>query len=101
MTTKKEMERLHQRLSALEEEVAALRAQQQSTPPRTHGLAEAAKVLGKTPYWLRNACRTGVINEQHFTRVGQTLRFTDDHIRKIIADFEGRPYSEARAPLAA
>ncbi|MFI9174863.1 helix-turn-helix domain-containing protein [Streptomyces lincolnensis] len=57
---------------------------------------EAAAILGKTEYWIRDACRDGRIPH---TYVGKSPRLTAAHIRWVQAQGERVPNQYAR-PLS-
>lgn len=58
---------------------------------------EAAPLIGKDPYWIRDACRDGRIPH---TRVGKSPRLTAAHIRWIQQQGEVLPNKYAK-PIAA
>lgn len=61
--------------------------------PASYDAEEAGAQLGKSGDWMKKQARAGKIV---FTRVGQSMRWTDDHIREILRAGEQRP----RAVLA-
>jgi hypothetical protein len=56
--------------------------------PATHSLADVATTLGKSRWWLAGQVREGKVPH---LRVGRTVRFTDAHVAKILAEFEQTP----------
>jgi excisionase family DNA binding protein len=56
--------------------------------PQLYTIAEAARVLRVPEGWLRKKVTAGVVPH---TRLGRHVRFTDDHLWRIVADGEQRP----------
>jgi beta-galactosidase/beta-glucuronidase len=56
--------------------------------PASYDADEAGAQLGKSGDWMKKQARAGKIV---FTRVGQSMRWTDDHIREILRAGEQRP----------
>lgn len=59
-------------------------------PPRLYTIAEAASLLRVPEGWLRKKVTAGVVPH---TRLGKHVRFTDDHLCRIVADGEQEPVS--------
>lgn len=56
--------------------------------PRLYTIAEAAKVLRVPEGWLRKKVSAGVVPH---TRLGKHVRFTDEHLDRIVAAGEQEP----------
>jgi hypothetical protein len=60
--------------------------------PVSYNADEAGKLLGKSGDWMKKQGRAGRIP---FSRVGQSMRWTPDHIREILRAGEQRPRTPA------
>lgn len=61
--------------------------------PVSYGADEAGALIGRSGDWMKKQARAGKIP---YSRVGQSMRWTPDHIREILRAGEQRP----RAVLA-
>lgn len=61
--------------------------------PRVYTIAEAARLLRVPEGWLRKKVTAGAVPH---TRLGKHVRFTDDHLRQIIASGEEQPATPPR-----
>jgi excisionase family DNA binding protein len=59
-----------------------------SVPVRLYTIAEAARVLRVPEGWLRKKVSAGVVPH---TRLGKHVRFTDDHLLRIVAEGDQEP----------
>jgi excisionase family DNA binding protein len=57
-------------------------------PPRLYTFVEAAKLLQVPEGWLRKKVTAGAVPH---TRLGKHVRFTDDHLRRIVEAGEQVP----------
>jgi len=66
-------------------------------PDESYDAVEAGAKIGKSADWMKKQARLGRIP---FTRVGQSMRWTPDHIREILRMGEQRPRAAtpARGP---
>jgi excisionase family DNA binding protein len=61
---------------------------------RVYTIAEAARLLRVPEGWLRKKVTAGLVPH---TRLGKHVRFTDEHLRRIVADGEQEPARPAEA----
>ena len=60
--------------------------------PRVYTIAEAARLLRVPEGWLRKKVTAGLVPH---TRLGKHVRFTEEHLRRIVADGEREPATPA------
>lgn len=68
---------------------------QPQPPIRLYTIAEAAGFLGVPDGWLRKKVTARLVPH---TRLGKHVRFTDDHLRRIVSSGEAETAAEPPAP---
>lgn len=62
-------------------------------PPPIYTIAEAARLLRVPEGWLRKKVTAGAVPH---TRLGKHVRFTADHLHRIVASGEAQPATRIR-----